>query len=150
MVQKGDTFSLMEVARDAVQRHVLNDGESYKTIKSDQKRYILACKDDKCGFRIRVSNRRKSGPAITVLKAHTCRPSTHYKNKRAHSIKYLIKHHRASIINNPRITAAQILSNKRLNYYNDISYKQAYRTIQAVLLKMYSNKAASFTKFPAY
>lgn len=150
MVQKGDTFSSMEIARDAVQRHVLDDGESYKTIKSDQKRYILLCIDDKCGFRIRVSNVKKSRPTVTIFEAHTCRPTTYYKNKKAHSVKYLIEHHRTAIIDNPYITATQIQSNERLNYNNDISYKQAYRTIQATLLEMYGDESTSFAKFPAY
>jgi hypothetical protein len=35
MVQKGDTFSSMEIARNVVQRHILDDGKSYKTIKSN-------------------------------------------------------------------------------------------------------------------
>jgi hypothetical protein len=150
MIQKGDTFSLMETACNAVQRHILNDGELYKTIKSDQKRYILQCKDDKCRFCIRVSNSKKSGPTVTILKGHTCRPTTHYKNKTAHSVKYLIEHHCAAIIDNPHINAAQIRSNERLNYNNNIGYKQAYRTIQAALLEMYSDEAESFAKFPAY
>jgi hypothetical protein len=150
MVQKGDTFSSMEDARDAVQRHVLDDGESYKTTKSDKKRYIIVCKDNECGFRIRVANVKKTGPTVTILKAHSCRPTVHYKNKKSHSIKYLIEHHRASIIDNSRITATQIRSNERLNYNNDINYKQAYRTIQAALDEMYGDEAESFAKFPAY
>jgi len=67
-----------------------------------------------------------------------------------HSVKYLIKHHRASIIDNSYVTTAQIQSNKHLNYNNNISYKQAYHIIQAVLLEMYGDKAMSFAKFPAY
>jgi hypothetical protein len=122
MVQKGDTFSLIGDARDAVQRHVLDDGESFKTTKSDKKRYIIACKDDKCAFRIRVTNIKKTRPTVTILEGHSCRPTVHYKNKKAHFVKYLIKHHRAAIIDNPRITAIQIRSSKRLNYNNDISY----------------------------
>jgi hypothetical protein len=40
--------------------------------------------------------------------------------------------------------------NKRLQYSNNISYLQAYCTIQAVLTKMYSNEAESFAKFLAF
>jgi hypothetical protein len=45
MVQVGDVFPTIEAARYVVQQHVLNDGESYKTSKSDKKRLILLCKD---------------------------------------------------------------------------------------------------------
>jgi hypothetical protein len=104
MVQKGDVFPSMEAARDVVQRHVLDDGESYKTSKSCQKRYILDCKDKECKFRIRVSNIKDKGYTITVLDPHTCRPTIHYKNKKAHLVKYLLEHHHASIIDNRHIT----------------------------------------------
>jgi hypothetical protein len=103
-----------------------------------------------CSFRIRASNIAKKGWTITKIDPHTCSPAVHYKNKHSHSVKYLIEHHRASIIDNRHITAAQIRSNKRINWSNDISYLQAYRTIQAVLTEMYSDKADSFAKFPAY
>jgi len=122
MVQKGDTFSLMKDAHDAVQRHVLDNGESFKTTKSDQKRYIIMCKDDKCKFRIQVTNIKKTGPTVTILESYSCRPTVHYKNKKVHSVSYLIKHYCAAIIDNPRITATQIQSNERLNYNNNVSY----------------------------
>jgi hypothetical protein len=140
----------MQAAREAIQRHILDDGESYKTKKAEKKRYILLCKDTNCTFRIQVSDLEKKGPTITVCNPHTCSPAVHYKNKNAHLVKYLIEHHRSSVINNRHITAAQIRSNKRLNFNNEISYKQAYRTIQAILTKMYSDEADSFAKFLAY
>jgi hypothetical protein len=59
------------------------------------------------------------------------------------------QHHRASIIDNRKITATQIKSNERLHFHNNISYMQAYRTIQAVLTEMYGDEAKSFAKFPA-
>lgn len=43
MVQLGDVLPSMEAARDAVQRHVLNEDESYKTSHSDKKRYSIIC-----------------------------------------------------------------------------------------------------------
>ena len=45
MVQVGDVFPIMEAARYVVQQHVLDDGELYKTSKSDKKRLIFLCKD---------------------------------------------------------------------------------------------------------
>jgi hypothetical protein len=39
--------------------------------------------------------------------------------------------------------------NERLLFNNEISYQQAYWTIQAVLTEMYRDKAESFAKFPA-
>jgi hypothetical protein len=61
-----------------------------------------------------------------------------------------MSHHSASIIDNRNITASQIRSNERLQYNNHISYKQAYWTIKAVLLKLDGDEADCFGKLPAY
>lgn len=150
VLQVGDTFTSMQAACEAIQRYILNDSESYKTKKANKKRYILRYKDINYTFRIQVTNLEKKGPTITVYTLHTCSPTVHYKNKNAHLVKYLIEHHCSLVIDNRHITATQIRSTKRLNFNNDISYKQAYRTIQAILTKMYSDKAKSFAKFLAY
>jgi hypothetical protein len=152
-MQLGDRFKSLETARDAIKVFVLDQGESYKTVSSDKTRYIIECKDKACDFRVRATLHKKASttPAsITVLVPHSCSPTVHYNNKQAHTVSYLIEHHRASIINNQRITALQIRSDERLRFSNNINYKQAYRTIQAVLLEMYGDESESFAKFPAY
>jgi hypothetical protein len=54
------------------------------------------------------------------------------------------------VINDRRITAATIKANERLLFANEISYMQAYRTIQALLIELDGDEANSFAKFPAY
>jgi hypothetical protein len=49
-----DTFACIREAREAINRHVLDDGESYQVYKSDSKRYILVYKDKSCSFEIRA------------------------------------------------------------------------------------------------
>jgi hypothetical protein len=87
---------------------------------------------------------------ITKLQLHSCSPVVHYKNKQSQSVNYLLEHHRASILDNPKIKARQIRSNECLQFSNDINYLQAYRTIQVALNEMYGDEAQSFAKFPAY
>jgi hypothetical protein len=53
-MQYGDQFATIAVAREAVKAFVLQQGESYKTIASNKKRYILTCKDKDCDFEIQV------------------------------------------------------------------------------------------------
>ena len=105
-MQCGDQFESMDAAHIAIQRHVLDDGESYKTKKSEKKRFILVCKDNECNFRIRATESSKHKISITVFKPHSCSPTVHYKFKQLQSVKYLIEHHRASIIDNRHITTA--------------------------------------------
>jgi cytochrome c553 len=148
-MQLHDQFESIKAARDAITRFVLDKGESFHVEKSDKKRFLILCKE-RCGFRILASKSSVGVVSITVFKPHTCSPRVHYNNPRAHGVSYLIEHHRASIINNQNITAAQIRSDERLRFSNTISYRQAYRTIQAVLTEMYGDEAESFAKFPAY
>jgi hypothetical protein len=66
------------------------------------------------------------------------------------SIKYLIEHHRVSVLDNRKITAGQIRSNKQLQYNNNISYLQVYCTIKALLVEIDSNKVDCFALFPGF
>jgi hypothetical protein len=121
-LQLGDQFESIDAACEAIQHYVLNSGESYKTEKSDKKRFVIVCKDSDCGFRIRAARSSKEVISITVFKTHSCSPAVHYNNRQSQSVKYLMEHHRASIIDNRKITATQIHSNERLQYSNTISY----------------------------
>jgi hypothetical protein len=88
-MQLHDQFPSLEVARGAIKRHVLDEGESYKTIKSDKNRFVIACKDDGCKFRIRAARSSKEIVSITIFEVHTCSPVVHYKNKQVNSVCYL-------------------------------------------------------------
>jgi hypothetical protein len=50
MVALYNTFASIAEACEAVNRHVLDDGESYQVYKSDAKRHILVYKDKSCSF----------------------------------------------------------------------------------------------------
>src|SRR5580700_6030160 len=125
MIALHDTFASIAEAREAVNRYVLDDGESYRVYKSDSKRHILVCKDKSCSFQIRAWCTKKTSVTITQMKSHSCCPTVHYKNKQASSLWYLKDYHCASVVDNRDITPAQIQSNKRLQFNNNISYLQA-------------------------
>jgi hypothetical protein len=48
------------------------------------------------------------------------------------------------------ISLATVRSNERFQYHNEISYIQAWRTIQALLVEIDGDEADCFAKFPAY
>ena len=150
VMREGTRFESIDAAKEAISQYVLNNGESFRTVKSDQKRFVICCKDEDCGFWIRAAKNSKEVVSITRFKPHSCSPAIHYNNPRSQSVRYFMEHHRAAIIDNWKITAAQIRLNKHLQFSNTISYLQAYCTIQAVLTKMHSDKAESFVKFPAF
>ena len=90
IVQLNDQFQSIDAARDAIKAYVLDQGESYTTVASDQKRYIIACKDAACKFRIRATRSKKEVVAITVFKPHSCSLAVHYKSKQSQLVCYLI------------------------------------------------------------
>jgi hypothetical protein len=81
MLVVNDLFSSIEEARDAVNRNVLDEGESYRVHKSDCRRHIIIYKYAVCKFRIRASLLKKKGVVITILIPYSCSPASHYKNK---------------------------------------------------------------------
>jgi hypothetical protein len=87
--------------------------------------------------------------SITVLTPYSCSPAVHFKFKQLNSVEYLAPHHRASVIDNRNITIAQIRSNERLHFNNEITYKQAYCTKQALLKELDGDEAEAFAKIPA-
>jgi len=104
-MQLGDQFDSMDSARNAIQTWVLNQGESYQTVKSKKTRFVIKCKDSDCNFHIQATKSKKAKSpnemvSITIFKPHNCAPTIHYKNRQSQSVKYLVEHHRDAIINN--------------------------------------------------
>ena len=126
-LQIGDVFPDIASAKQAIKAFVAANGETSRTVKSDQIQVLLVCKSTDCGFRIRAINSKKKGVLITHLEPHTYSPATHYIAPNTNALSFLVPHHRAAIIDNPKITAKQIQSNDRLQYSNQIPYLQAYR-----------------------
>jgi MuDR family transposase len=133
MLTIGDSYPTIQEAREAINRSILDDGESYKVYKSDSKRHILKCKDQACSFSIRAAFLKKKGITITKIIPHSCRPITHFQSKQSSSLWFLKEHHRASVFDNRNITAAQIRSDERLRFSNNISYHQAHRVVCTLL-----------------
>jgi hypothetical protein len=50
MVQVGDKSTTHE----AIKSYILTQAELFRTVASDKRRYILACKDADCGLKVQV------------------------------------------------------------------------------------------------
>jgi hypothetical protein len=150
-LQIGTTFPNISSAKEAIKFYVSNASESWKTAYSDKTRFDIVCRTLRsCKFRIRASDSKKKGVHITHLKLHTCSPASHFGASNMNSLEYIIPHHRAAVVDNPKITPKQIQSIERLQYYNKIPYLQAYRAKQAILEELYGDETQSFALLPAY
>ena len=105
MLAVGNKFANIQEAREAINRSILDDGESYKVYKSDSMRHILQCKEEACSFSIRAAFSKKVGVVITKISPHCCRPTVHYTNKQSSSLWFLKEHHRATVLENRNIIA---------------------------------------------
>lgn len=147
----GTTFDSITEAKAAIKAFVADAAESWKTTHSDKERFNIVCKQQRsCAFRIRVTNSKKKGVSITHLQPHSCNPTGHLTASNTNSVEYLLPHHRAAIRDNPAISAKQIQSAERLQYFNNIPYLQAYRVKQAILTEMWGDESESFALFPDY
>src|ERR1700722_15413127 len=79
-MKKGDQFESINVAREAITQYVLNNDESFKTVKSDQKRFVICCKDDDCNFWIQAAKSSKQVVSITIFRPYSCSPTIYYHN----------------------------------------------------------------------
>lgn len=150
-IHVGTTFDNIIEAKTIIKAFVADAAESWKSTHSDKERFNIVCKQQRsCAFRIRATKSKKKGVSITHLQPHTCNPTSHSRASNTNSTEYLLPHHRAAIRDNPAISAKQIQSAERLQYFNNIPYLQAYRVKQAILTEMWGNESESFALFPDY
>jgi hypothetical protein len=86
MLAIGDRFASIQEAREAINRSILSDGESYRVYRSDSKCYIVQYKEKSCSFSIRAAFSKKIGVTITKISLYCCRPTVHFKNKQSSSL----------------------------------------------------------------
>jgi hypothetical protein len=122
IMKVSDEFDSIDDVKKAIHTYLLDRGESWKFKNSNSKRYTIVYKDSVCMFHIRVTLSKQGIAKITKFDEHSYSPTTHYNHKLAHLVNYLIDHHRASIIDDRKITVAQIQSNERLHYSNNINH----------------------------
>jgi hypothetical protein len=147
----GTTFDTIVEAKAAIKVFMADSSESWKSTHSDTKRFNIICKQQRsCSFRIRATNSKRRGVSITYIQPHSCNPIGHSGASNTNFLEYLLPYHRATIRDNPTISAKHIQSAERLQYFNNIPYLQAYRVKQAILTEMWGNESKSFALFPNY
>ena len=154
VLRTGDLFSTMAEARDLINRSVIDKGESYKIVCSNQKSHVICCRSAKgengCQFYISASLIKSQDIRIGTMRPHSCNPHTHYKFKQLQSIWYLMPHHRASVNSNRDITTAQIKANEKERFGNDISYMAAYRTREKLREEIEGKEEDDFPRIWTY
>ena len=110
MLAINDSFLTIEEARDAINRHVLDEGESYKVYKSTSQTVVttlLFAKMLRANSEFELLCSRRKRRCYYYSFTYSYSPANHY-NKQSSAIWFLKDHHRASLINNRALTPAQI------------------------------------------
>ena len=152
-IEIGQTFSSLATAKAAIKLAISEQHESFIIDYSDKTRFRIMCPmrtQSNCEFQVRATDSKKHGVTITHAKPHTCSPATHFQARNTHAVQFLLPHHRASVVDNPKISIKQIQSNERLQFRNTISYQQAYRVKEAVLQELWGDESECFAQFPDY
>ncbi len=88
--------------------------------------------------------RDKPKPRLRILLPHTCPASVHIGWRRPHGVVYQKRHNLTPIANDRRIAPRTVKSNARLNAGINLSYRQAHRTIHAVLSDLDGDEKLQF------
>ena len=143
----GMIFSSLNAAKDALLRHTVSRGESYKKHKQTAICYIVVCCSKDCPYRVRFTL-KKMDWILTIYIEHTCSPETHSGWKPSQSVQYLTPNHTASFNLDHTIRPSQIL-NTELQNGNQISYKQSWRALKEIEKQIFGDEAESFKKIPS-
>jgi MULE transposase domain/SWIM zinc finger len=149
----GDTFDTIAQAKEAINRFVIDNGESYIKSTSNYREHSIECRHrilKSCSFSIRARYSKKTSLSkITNIRPHTCNPQTHYKFPQASAMWYLLPHHQASVRFNRAITIGQIKANEWERWSNLISYQQAWRVKQAINTTLDGDESECFKRMAA-
>jgi hypothetical protein len=151
MVHLNQSFGSIPEGRNAINRWLLDNGESYSIGKSKKSSvYTLYCKAEGCTFSVRLYVTVKTGATITKLEPHICSPDTHYDNSATQSVRYLADHHRSAVVDNRQIKVTQLISSELLQFGNRISYQQAWRVKENLLEEIDGHESESYPLFQDY
>jgi hypothetical protein len=105
-LQIGDTFPDIKSAKQVIRIFVATNGE-----------YYWCASQRTVDFEFELSIRRRKECQLHHLEPYTCSPATHYIAPNTNALPFLIPHHRAAVIDNPKITAKQIQSNEQTSIF---------------------------------
>jgi hypothetical protein len=150
----GMAFSSLHAAKDALVRHTVSRGESYKKHKQTAECYVVVChaKAKGCPYCVRFTHKnvKKGGDwVVAIYTEHTCSLETHQDWRPPQSVEYLAPNHLASFNLDHTMKPSQIL-NTKLQSGNRISYMQSWRTLKKVEEQILGDEAESFKKIPSF
>ena len=142
----------LEVAKWAVKKRIMDNGESWGLIKLDSNKMLLHYKDKNYKFFVRlILSKRTSKATLKKYVLYTCLLITHFDFQTSNSARYISEHHQYNIALNRQIPLRQIRENEAIYYRRGgVTSKQALRAKEYILRKLDDNEHESFVLIPTY
>lgn len=144
----GQTFPSIDAAKQSVLHAMVTHRLSFRVTSSDRTRFHAKCRSSDetgCKFFIRINYMKRCDHfELRRLDPHTCDLSSHQSWKACNSAKLIANRHEDMIKSDFQTRPRQIQNAERLQYCNQISYKQAWRAKQEIKKSTFLDAKKSF------
>ena len=125
----------------AIRFYHMKNSMDYKVQQSDTERYVIKCKDPKCGFKLRASWRKKTDRwEIGKMKdLHSCVSRTLSQDHRKLSYNVKCESLKSLLHMDTSITVKVIIAHIREKFNYTISYRKAWRAKNKAIESIYGN-----------
>ena len=110
----GTPFLVFRVLRILLRLSLLKPRSHGRQLIPIKRGLISLARKSLCDFCIGVTQPKRNRVCITHNTPYSSGPATHSTATSTHSLQFLIPHHHAAVIGNPKISAKQLQSNGRL------------------------------------
>ncbi|XP_024632960.2 uncharacterized protein [Medicago truncatula] len=135
----------------AIKFYHMKKSTDYIVKKSDSERYVIKCKDTKCGFKLRASWRKKTDKwEIGNMNDHTCVSTEMTQDHHKLSYNVICESVKSLLHMDTSITVKVIIAHIREKFNYTVSYRKAWRARNKAIESIYGNWEESYQELPQW
>ncbi|XP_024628916.1 uncharacterized protein [Medicago truncatula] len=135
----------------AIKYYHMKKSTDYIVKKSDPERYVIKCKDTKCGFKLRASWRKKTDKwEIGNMNDHTCVSTEMTQDHHKLSYNVICESVKSLLYMDASITVKVIIAHIREKFNYTVSYRKAWRARNKAIESIYGNWEESYEELPQW
>lgn len=135
----------------AIRLYHMKKSTDYIVKQSDPERYVIKCKDPKCGFKLRASWRKKTNKwEIGNMNDHTCVSQEMTQDHHKLSYNVICESVKSLLHMDTSITVKVIIAHIREKFNYTVSYRKAWRARNKAIESIYGNWEESYQELPQW
>jgi len=135
----------------AIRYYHMKKSTDYSVKQSDPERYVIKCKDTKCGFKLRASWRKKTDKwEIGKMNDHTCVSTEMTQDHHKLSYNVICESVKSLLHMDTSITVKVIIAHIREKFNYTVSYRKTWRARNKVIESIYGNWEESYEELPQW